>query len=73
MPKNKNIVIIEGQVLETLPSLQFRVELKSQNREILAYLAGKMKKYRIRVVAGDRVKIEMPNETSERGRITRRL
>jgi len=73
MAKNDNIVTVEGQVVEALPGLQFRVELEDQDREILAHLSGKMKMYRIRVVPGDTVRIEMPDESSERGRIVRRL
>ena len=68
-----NVVTVEGQVVEALPGLQFRVELDKDDREILAHLSGKMKMYHIRVVPGDKVKIEMPKEDSERGRITRRL
>ncbi len=73
MPKNKELVTVEGQVVEILPSLQFRVKLASDGREIIAHLSGKMKMHRIRVVPGDQVKIEMPDESSERGRIVRRL
>lgn len=73
MAKNEQLVTVEGQVVEILPSLQFRVELEKDKREILAHLSGKMKMYRIRVVPGDRVRIEMPEESSERGRIIRRL
>ncbi len=73
MPKNDNIVTVEGQIIEVLPSLQFRVRLEGDGREILAHLAGKMKMHRIRVVPGDTVRIEMPEKDSERGRIIRRL
>jgi len=73
MAKNDNIVTVEGQITEILPSLQFRVKLEKDEREILAHLSGKMKMHRIRVVPGDKVKIEMPEENSERGRIVRRL
>lgn len=73
MPKNEQLVTVEGQITEVLPSLQFRVRLDGGEREIIAHLAGKMKMHRIRVVPGDRVKIEMPDESSERGRIVRRL
>jgi translation initiation factor IF-1 len=73
MVKNDNIVTVEGQITEILPSLQFRVKLEKDEREIIAHLSGKMKMHRIRVVPGDKVKIEMPEENSERGRIVRRL
>ncbi len=73
MAKKDNIVTMKGQVMKALPGLQFRVELEDQDRTILAHLSGKMKMYRIRVVPGDTVRVEMPKESSERGRIVRRL
>lgn len=75
MAKKKQIEV-KGTVLEALPSLRFKVELENddgETREIIAHLSGKMNKYHIRVVPGDTVKIELPNENAERGRITRRL
>ncbi|MBU2101444.1 translation initiation factor IF-1 [Patescibacteria group bacterium] len=63
---------VEGTVVEALPGATFRVKLADE-REILAYLAGKMRIRRIRILPGDRVKIEMPDSNSERGRITWRL
>ena len=63
---------VEGTVVEALPGATFRVKLDDE-REILAYLAGKMRIRRIRILPGDRVKIEMPDSNSERGRITWRL
>jgi len=76
---NKSVVKIEGIIEEALPGLLFRVRATGGdpdieiNKEILAHLAGKMKLYRIKVVAGDKVLIEMPNVNDRRGRITRRL
>ena len=62
----------EGTVIEALPGATFRVELDGE-RVILAYLAGKMRIRRIRILPGDKVRIEMPEPDSERGRITWRL
>jgi len=63
----------EGLVLEALPGLTFRVELKSEpQRQVLAHLAGKMKLHNIRVLPGDRVLVEVGPD-GRRGRITRRL
>ncbi len=62
---------VEGIVKETLPNAQFRVELED-GRAVLAYISGKMRKYRIRVLPGDRVKVEMSPYDSERGRIVYR-
>ena len=76
---DKSVVKVEGVVEEALPGLLFRVNLLKEKTEdgkpkqILAYMGGKMKKYRIRVVPGDNVTVEMPSITDERGRIIRRL
>lgn len=58
--------------METLPGATFRVKL-GDDREILAYVAGKMRIRRIRILPGDRVKLELPDEKSARGRITWRM
>ncbi|PIR98648.1 MAG: translation initiation factor IF-1 [Candidatus Colwellbacteria bacterium CG10_big_fil_rev_8_21_14_0_10_41_28] len=63
---------VEGIILEALPGANFRVKL-DDDREILAYLAGKMRIRRIRILPGDKVKVELPDAKSERGRITWRL
>jgi len=63
---------IEGIVVEALPSANFRVELEDK-RVILAYIAGKMRVRRVRVLPGDRVKVELSGPKDERGRIVWRL
>lgn len=72
MASNSKAVKVEGLVTEALPGLLFRVKL-NEDREVLAHLAGKLKLYRIRVIPGDRVMVEMPNLADKRGRIIRRL
>ena len=62
---------VEGTVIEALPGTQFRVELDN-GHEVLAYLAGKMRRYYIRILLGDRVKLEMSPYDLARGRITYR-
>ncbi|MDP2650793.1 MAG: translation initiation factor IF-1 [bacterium] len=62
----------EGIVLEALPGASFKVKL-DDNREIIAYVAGKMRVRRIRILPGDRVRVELPSATDTRGRITWRL
>jgi len=62
----------EGRVFEALPGLLFRVQFKDSPELILASLAGKMKMHNIRVLAGDRVLVEMSPDGT-RGRIVRRL
>jgi translation initiation factor IF-1 len=62
----------EGEVVEALPSTMFRVELDS-GHQILATISGKMRKNYIRILPGDRVKVELSPYDLTRGRITFRL
>lgn len=62
---------MEGTVVEALPNTQFTVELDNGHK-VLAYLSGKMRKYYIRVLLGDKVKVEMSPYDLTRGRITYR-
>lgn len=71
MSNTTDKIEMEGTVIEALPGTQFKVELEN-GHEILAYLAGKMRKYYIRVLLGDRVTVEMSPYDLERGRITYR-
>lgn len=75
MPGSDRTVNVEGLVEESLPGLLFRVTLKTEKgkKEVLAHLGGKMRLYRIRVVPGDTVLVEMPSADDKRGRIIRRL
>jgi translation initiation factor IF-1 len=70
MAKQESIKM-EGVVTETLPDQNFRVELEN-GHTILAYAAGRMSKFRIRVLVGDRVSLEMSPYDLSRGRITYR-
>ncbi len=63
---------VEGRIIEALPGTQFRVELEN-GHEVLAYLSGRMRKYYIRILLGDRVKVEMTPYDLTRGRITYRF
>ncbi|MFL5581995.1 MAG: translation initiation factor IF-1 [Gemmatimonadaceae bacterium] len=60
---------MEGTVTEVLPSAMFRVDLENGHR-LLATTAGKMRRFRIRIIAGDRVTVEMSPYDLTRGRIT---
>ncbi len=71
MSKNKERPV-EGIVVETLPSTNFKVKLTENNEEILVYLAGKLRLYHIKILPGDRVLIELSPD-KKRGRIVRRL
>jgi translation initiation factor IF-1 len=61
----------EGTVTEALPNTMFKVRLDNDH-EVLAYLSGRMKKYYIKVLLGDRVRVEMTPYDLTRGRITYR-
>lgn len=71
MAKKEEKVRMEGTVVKALPGTQFKVELEN-GHEILAYLAGKMRKHYIRVLLGDRVTVEMSPYDLSRGRIVYR-
>ena len=71
MAKIDDKIRIDGMIIEALPGTQFKVELDN-GHEIIAYLAGKMRKYYIRVLLGDRVTIEMSPYDMTRGRIVYR-
>ena len=62
-----------GTVVELLPNATFRVKLEESGHEIIAHTAGKMRKNRIRVLAGDRILVEMTPYDLTKGRITYRF
>ena len=64
-------VLLEGKIVDTLPNAMFRVELEN-GHTVLAYLSGKMRKYYIRVLLGDRVRVELSPYDLTRGRIVYR-
>jgi translation initiation factor IF-1 len=64
-------VEVEGTIVEALPNAMFRVELEGGHR-VLAHVSGKMRKLFIRILPGDRVKVELSPYDLTRGRITYR-
>ncbi|MFQ5944867.1 MAG: translation initiation factor IF-1 [Anaerolineae bacterium] len=70
-PRRKDVIEAEGSVTEALPNAMFRVKLDS-GHEILAHISGKMRKYYIRILLGDRVKVELSPYDLTRGRIVYR-
>jgi translation initiation factor IF-1 len=68
----EKVIILEGDVLEALPNTKFRVKLDS-GHIILSHMSGKMRQAYIRIVPGDRVKVEMTPYDLTKGRITFRL
>ena len=69
--ESKDKIELRGTVVDCLPGTQFTVRLDN-GHEVLAYLAGKMRKYYIRVLLGDRVLVELSPYDLTRGRITYR-
>ena len=65
----EEMIEMEGAVKEVLPSSMFRVDLEN-GHQLLATTAGKMRKFRIRILAGDRVTVEVSPYDLTRGRIT---
>ncbi len=63
---------LEGTILETLPNTMFRVKLEN-NHVIIAHISGRMRKNYIRILTGDKVKIEMTPYDLSKGRITYRM
>jgi translation initiation factor IF-1 len=72
MAKTEEKLEVEGVVTEALPNATFRVKL-DMGQEIMAYLSGKMRKFYIRILLGDRVRVELSPYDMKRGRITYRF
>ncbi|MEX1247873.1 MAG: translation initiation factor IF-1 [Anaerolineales bacterium] len=71
MAKEKDVIKVEGTVVEALPGTQFQVKLDT-GHQVLAYLSGKMRRFYIRILLGDRVILEMSPYDMNRGRIVYR-
>lgn len=71
MAKEEQIEL-EGVVLETLPNTMFRVKLDN-GHVIIAHISGKMRKFYIRILTGDRVRVEVSPYDLSKGRITFRM
>lgn len=69
---SKDVIEFEGTILEATPNAMFRVKLENDH-EILAHISGKIRKNFIRILPGDKVKVEMTPYDLSRGRITFRL
>jgi translation initiation factor IF-1 len=72
MPKNNDIIEVEGSIIDVLPNQMFKVQLDNEHI-VTCYTGGKMRQFKIRLVSGDRVKIEMTPYDLDKGRIVRRL
>ena len=71
MPK-EDLIEVEGTVVEALPNTMFRVEIQ-EGHQVLAHLGGRLRKHYIRILAGDKVKLELSPYDLSRGRITFRF
>ena len=65
----EDVLEYEGVVLEILPNAMFKVKLEENDHQILAHTAGRMRKHRIRILAGDKVTVEMSTYDLTKGRI----
>ncbi|MDP3762681.1 MAG: translation initiation factor IF-1 [bacterium] len=72
MAQNKDKITSLGVITEALPNATFRVRLED-GKDILGHLAGKMRLFRIRVLVGDKVKVELSPYDQTKGRIVQRL
>jgi translation initiation factor IF-1 len=72
MSKKDDILDYEGQIIEVLPNQVFRIMLENEH-QITAYTGGKMRQHKIRLVLGDRVRVEMTPYDLSKGRIIHRL
>jgi len=71
VPKQEELVIRQGKVVEALNHLMYRVQM-DEGPEILCYSSGKVRRYRIRILVGDRVTVELSPHDLSRGRIVYR-
>ncbi|MEI7818886.1 MAG: translation initiation factor IF-1 [bacterium] len=71
MTSTKEVIEVEGTVIEALPNVKFRVELES-GHSVLAHVSGKMRMHYIKILPGDKVTLEMTPYDLEKGRITYR-
>ncbi len=71
-PVKEQGIVLEGVVEEALPGLDFAVQ-PDNGHLVRAYVSGKMRRHRIRVLPGDRVQVELSRYDLQRGRITYRL
>jgi len=74
MKESKKVFEFDGIVKKCLPNTQFVVEIEvdGEKHEVMGYLSGKMRMHYIRIIEGDRVRIEMTSYDKNRGRITYR-
>ena len=72
MTQKEEAIELEGEVIEALPNTMFKVKLDNEHK-VLAHISGKMRMHYIRILPGDRVKVELSPYDLSRGRITYRF
>jgi len=72
MAKDKGLIDLEGEIVDVMPNQMYKVQFEN-GHVITAYTAGKLKQFKIRMIVGDKVKVELSPYDLDRGRITYRL
>jgi translation initiation factor IF-1 len=72
MAKSNDLLEFEGRIIDVLPNQMFKVKLENDH-EIVAYTGGRMRQNKIRMILGDRVRVEMTPYDLTKGRITYRI
>jgi len=72
MAKDKDVIELEGEITEALPNALFRVKVET-GQMVLAHVSGKIRKHFIRILPGDKVRVELSPYDLTRGRITYRM
>lgn len=73
MSKDKDLLVLDGRIVEVLPNQMFKVNLNDNEQIITAYTNGKMRQKKIRLVNGDKVRVEISPYDLQKGRIVYRL
>jgi translation initiation factor IF-1 len=68
-----DLLELTGQVTEVLPGNMYRIQLDDNQHIILAYLGGRLKQHKIKIILGDKVRVEMSTYDLSKGRVTDRL
>ncbi len=68
-----DVIVVEGEVIENLPNTLFRVKVFQSEQMLLCYLSGKMRKHYIKILPGDKVRVELTAYDLSRGRIVYRI
>jgi len=72
MSKN-DLIELTGEIEEVLPGTMFRVKIDNMPNSIICYMGGKLKQHKIKIILGDRVKVEVSAYDLSKGRVTYRL